>query len=177
MSTARPAAGPKLHPASQSPNSSISSVASGHEYVLGFESNLVPGLWPLAGERPQSAPATVSRLEERRAYARAKLRLPLRILRIAGCRDTQACAFLTVDISSSGLLAHVPFKIAPDTPVDLEINVLHGTMARCCVYMLTQAHVVRVAPSGKPGWIALAFHFDDITFERAALPPQRFMPS
>ncbi|HXN64836.1 MAG TPA: PilZ domain-containing protein [Candidatus Acidoferrales bacterium] len=177
MPTARLVARSKLHPASQSSNPHASNVTESHESISDSANRLAPDLWPLAGDQPHIARAAVPRLVERRAYARAKLRLPLRILRIAGSRDTQACAFLTVDISSSGLLAHIPFKIAADTPVDLEISVLHGTMARCCVHMVTQAHVVRVAPSAKPGWLALAFHFDDITFERASLPPRRFMPS
>jgi len=175
MPTARPARRPKLHLRQHSPSSSASD-GVGLQDNPGFAFSSVRGLWTMPGGMHQKA-LTATTCEERRAYARAKLRLPLRIMRIAGHRETQPNAFLTVDISSSGLLAHLPFEIDPGMPVDLDVDVLPRTISRCTVHMRTQAHAVRVQPSEKCGWLDVAFSFDDITFERGSISPQRFMPS
>jgi hypothetical protein len=176
MPTARPARRPKLHLTQHSPSSSASDGVGLQDNPEIAFSSVVRGLWTIPGGMHEM-PLTVTTCEERRAYARAKLRLPLRIVRIAGHREAQPNAFLTVDISSSGLLAHLPFEIDPGTPVDLDVDVLPRTISRCTVHMRAQAHAVRVQPSEKSGWLDVAFSFDDITFERGSISPQRFMPS
>jgi c-di-GMP-binding flagellar brake protein YcgR len=113
---------------------------------------------------------------ERRAYPRAKLQLPLRVTRIAGRREAELPVIQTVDISSSGLFARCPFKLEPGTNVDLEVELVQKPAGRGAIRMLTQAHVVRVEPDAKHGWHAMAFNFDDISFQRDDFMPPRFSP-
>ncbi len=103
---------------------------------------------------------------ERRAYARAKLCLAAKILRIAGRRVSAPETFYTADISSSGVLLRCPFSLEVDTPVDLEIELMKHAGRYGRVQMLTVAHVVREQSEDRAGWFGLAFNFDDITFER-----------
>jgi hypothetical protein len=111
---------------------------------------------------------------ERRAYARAHLQLPLRILRIAGRRETDFSELVTVDISSSGVRTRCPFEIEVGTPVHLEV-VLVKRLGDCGnVRLVTQAQVVRAKPESD-GWHSLAFSFDEITFERDELAPPQFI--
>jgi hypothetical protein len=117
---------------------------------------------------------TVPVPNERRSYPRAKLRLPSRVTRISGRRETEPQVFKTLDISSSGLFAHCPFSLEPGTTVDLEVELVQKPAGRGTIRMLTQAHVVRSEPNGKAGWHALAFSFDDISFQRDDLVPPRF---
>jgi PilZ domain len=111
---------------------------------------------------------------ERRAYARAKLRLATRILRIAGRRVEDPDTLYSVDISSSGALVRCPFALEVDTPVDLEIELMKHAGRYGQVQMLTVAHVVREQSDARQGWYGLAFSFDDITFERHEPAPPRF---
>src|SRR5579864_7884523 len=55
----------------------------------------------------------VRHVEERRAYTRAKLSLPLRLKRIAGQRDHKQHLLRTANISSSGVLFLCPQQIEP----------------------------------------------------------------
>ncbi len=112
---------------------------------------------------------------ERRSYARANLRLPVRILRIAGRRELHSSSFITMDISSSGLRALCPIEIELGTPVNLEVELVRRAAECGTVKLISEAHVVRAKPEGKPGWHALAFNFDDITFERDDLLPPCFV--
>ncbi len=114
---------------------------------------------------------------ERRAYPRAHLRLPLKVLRIAGRRESEPQVLYTDNISSSGLYARCPFEFNPGTPVDLEVELVRRMAGRGNVRMLTQAHVVRLVPDAKNGWHYVAFSFDDITFQRDDIMPPRFLPS
>src|SRR6266436_9082176 len=59
-------------------------------------------------------------VEERRAYARAKLSLPLRVKRIAGQRERRQQSLCTTNISSSGVLFLCPRRIEPGTQIEID---------------------------------------------------------
>ncbi len=113
-------------------------------------------------------------VEERRAYARAKLSLPLRVKRIAGQRDFNRQNLRTTNISSSGVLFLYPKRIEPGIPLEIEVCLVDRPLGRGSVKMLTEAHVVRAEPSSRAGWHAVAVCFDDITFQREEPLPSRF---
>jgi hypothetical protein len=112
--------------------------------------------------------------EERRTYARAKLSLPLRVKRIAGQKERISELLRTSNISSSGVLFLCPQKIEPGTPIEIEVCLVDRPFGRGTVRMKTEAHVVRVDPSPRPGWHNLAVMFDEITFQREEVMPSRF---
>ena len=112
--------------------------------------------------------------EERRAYARAKLSLPMRVKRIAGQRERSPEPLQTANISSSGVLFHCPRRIEPGTPIELEVCLVDRPFGRGTVRMNTEAHIVRAEPSSRPGWHILAATFDDISFQREEPLPSRF---
>src|SRR5579864_8249927 len=112
--------------------------------------------------------------EERRAYARAKLSLPLRVKRIAGQRELLGESLHTTNISSCGVLFLCPQRIEPGTPVEIEVRLVDRPFGRGTVRMRTEAHIVRAEPASRPGWHALAATFDDITFQREEPLPSRF---
>jgi hypothetical protein len=112
---------------------------------------------------------------ERRVYPRAQLQLPVRILRIAGHRETELDQVVTIDISSSGLRASCPFEIPVGTPVHLEVELVKRPSGCGSVRLITQAQVVRALPDGQStGWHTLAFSFEEISFERDELAPPHF---
>jgi hypothetical protein len=113
-------------------------------------------------------------VEERRAYARAKLSLPLRLKRIAGQREQKQHVLRTTNISSSGVLFLYPQRIEPGTPIEIEVCLVDRPLGRGTVRMMTEAHIVRAEPSSRTGWHALAACFDDITFQRDEAVPPRF---
>jgi hypothetical protein len=112
--------------------------------------------------------------EERRAYARAKLSLPLRVKRIAGQRERLGEPLRTTNISSSGVLFLCPQRIEPGTPIEIEVNLVDRPFGRGNVRMRTEAHIVRAEPASRPGWHFLAATFDDISFHREEPLPSRF---
>jgi PilZ domain len=112
--------------------------------------------------------------EERRAYARAKLSLPLRVKRIAGKRELLGEPLRTTNISSSGVLFLCPQRIEPGTPIEIEVCLVDRPFGRGNVKMRTEAHIVRAEASSRPGWHSLAATFDDITFQREESLPSRF---
>lgn len=112
--------------------------------------------------------------QERRAYARAKLSLPLRVKRIAGQRELLGEPLRTTNISSSGVLFQCPQRIEPGTPIEIEVCLVDRPFGRGTVRMKTEAHVVRAEASARPGWHLLAATFDDITFQREEPLPSRF---
>ena len=112
--------------------------------------------------------------EERRAYARAKLSLPLWLKRVAGQRDRAAEPLRTTNISSSGVLFLCPMDIEPGTPVEIEVCLVDRPFGRGTVRMKTEAHIVRSEPATRAGWHTLAATFDDITFQREEPLPSRF---
>jgi len=111
---------------------------------------------------------------ERRTYARQKLGLPVRIMRIAGRRVVEPDTFFTMNMSSSGALVRCPFALDSETPVDMEIELIQHAPKYGRVLMLTVAHLVRREENAPDGWHALAFDFDDITFERSEPAPPEF---
>ncbi len=113
-------------------------------------------------------------VEERRAYTRAKLSLPIRVKRIAGQRELKQQVLRTTNISSSGVLFLFPHHVEPGTPLELEVCLVDRPLGRGTVKMLTEAHVVRAEPAARSGWHTLAVSFDDITFLREEPLPSRF---
>ena len=109
---------------------------------------------------------TVGRVRERRAYARARLSLPLRLERVAGQCHTQHYFLQTTDISSSGLFFLSPLRIEAGTPIELEVKLIAQPIARATVHMSAAAHVVRTEAAEKPGWYGVAASFDDISYRR-----------
>ena len=109
---------------------------------------------------------TVGRARERRAYARARLSLPLRLERVAGQRHTQHYFLQTADISSSGLFFLSPLRIEAGTPIELEVKLIAQPVARATVHMSAIAHVVRTETAEKLGWYGVAAAFDDISYHR-----------
>jgi hypothetical protein len=112
--------------------------------------------------------------EERRAYARAKLSLPLQVKRIAGQRERVTESLRTANISSSGVLFLFPQRIEPGTPIEIEVCLVDRPFGRGTVRMKTEAHIVRAETTSRPGWHMLAATFDDITFQREEPLPSRF---
>jgi hypothetical protein len=112
--------------------------------------------------------------DERRAYARAKLSLPLRVKRIAGQRERSEQPLRTANISSSGVLFLCPHRIEPGTPIEIEVCLVDRPFGRGTVRMKTEAHIVRAEPASRAGWHTLAATFDDITFQREEPLPSRF---
>jgi len=121
------------------------------------------------GQRPgiASVPThAVGRANERRAYVRARLSLPLRVHRVAGQRDAKASSLHTHDISSSGVFFHYPQQLELGTPIEFEVLLVDRPLGRGSVKMCTVAHVVRMQDIDKPGWHGLAAVFDDIRYIR-----------
>jgi hypothetical protein len=112
--------------------------------------------------------------DERRAYARARLSLPLWVKRIAGQRERLEEPLRTANISSSGVLFLCPQRIEPGTPIEIEVCLVDRPFGRGTVRMRTEAHIVRAEPASRPGWHALAATFDDISFHREEPLPSRF---
>jgi hypothetical protein len=119
----------------------------------------------------------VGRARERREYPRARLALPLHVERVAGQRSSIGTPLRTRNISSSGLYYLSPQRIEPGTPIEIEILLVDRPLGRGSVRMRTEAHVVRVDDTEKPGWHGLAATFDEITFRRDEAAPIRRMPS
>ena len=107
----------------------------------------------------------VGSARERRAYARARLSLPLNVRRVAGQLGKQD-HLRTEDISSNGVFFLYPQHIDPGTPIELEVVLVDRALGRGSVRMRTMAHVVRAEPSENAGWHGLAATFDDISFLR-----------
>lgn len=108
----------------------------------------------------------VGRARERRAYARARLSLPLRLERVAGQRHLQPYSLQTANISSSGLFFLSPLRIEAGTPIELEVQLIGRPLARSTVRMDAIAHVVRTEAAEKVGWYGVAAAFDDISYRR-----------
>lgn len=104
--------------------------------------------------------------DNRRVYPRLPLQFPVRMKRVAGQAAESSEPLVTQNISSTGMYLLVPFRVEPETPVELEIGLTDRPRGRERVRMHTSAHVVRIDPAVKPGWHGLAVTFDEITFER-----------
>jgi hypothetical protein len=107
--------------------------------------------------------------DNRRNYPRLPLQFPVRVRRVgeaSGEGGGVADSLVTLNISSTGVYFLSPVRVEPQTPLELEIGLTDRPRGRERVRMHTTAHVVRVDPSGKPGWHGLAVTFDEIRFER-----------
>ncbi len=109
---------------------------------------------------------TVGRAQERRAYVRARLSLPLRLERVAGQRHTQEHPLQTSNISSSGLFFLSPVEIDPGVPIEVDVELISRPFSRATVHMSAAAHVVRSGPSEESGWYGVAAAFDEIHYRR-----------
>lgn len=113
-----------------------------------------------------SAPRSVGRAHERRAYVRARLPLPLCVCRVAGQASSEPPSLRLRDISSSGAFFLYPEKIEPGTPLALEVSLLEERPRHRAVRMCVDAHVVRAEDRSREGWHGLAVAFDDIRYVR-----------
>lgn len=120
---------------------------------------------------------TIGVVQERRAYPRASLRLPLRLRRVSGHRETAPVALLTRNISSSGVFFLAPRALEVGAAVELEVGIVDRPLGRGSVQMTTAAHIVRVEMANAPGWHGIAATFDDISFHRDEPMPPRFSRS
>ncbi len=119
----------------------------------------------------------IGAVDERRAYPRAALSLPLRLKRVGGQREPQPITLVTKNISSSGTYFLCPRRIDSGTPIELEVGLVDRPLGRGSVRMTTAAHIVRIEPTDTPGWYGLAASFDDISFHRdEPLPPRYEQP-
>ena len=119
----------------------------------------------------------IGAVDERRAYPRAALSLPLRLKRVGGQREPQPITLVTKNISSSGAYFLCPRRIDSGTPIELEVGLVDRPLGRGSVRMTTAAHIVRIEPTDTPGWYGLAANFDDISFHRdEPLPPRYASP-
>jgi len=109
---------------------------------------------------------TVGRAQERRAYVRARLSLPLRLERVAGQRQAQQHPLQTANISSSGLFFLSPVRIEAGVPIEVEVQLISRPLARATVHMNAVAHVVRSEATEETGWYGVAAAFDDISYRR-----------
>lgn len=109
---------------------------------------------------------TVEVPNERRNYARAKMRLGLKLVRVAGQRPTRQFQLHSQNISSSGVYFLCPVRLELGTPIELEVALVEHPYRRGNVRMVTEAHIVRVDAVRMQGMHGLAAAFDDITFHR-----------
>ena len=181
MSTARNIHSAILRQQGSGANSRVISIQSAARAVppAGWKEELQPqqsvsaasaGAWPLPFGAPNRIEGVAAR--ERRAYARANLRLPMFVSRIPGRREVDARLF-TSNISSSGVFAQFPIELEQNLLVELKIELVKPALVRSRVQMVTQARVVRVEPVNVEGCWGIAFDFDDITFERDPMSPMQ----
>ena len=119
---------------------------------------------------------TVGRAQERRAYVRARLSLPLRLERVAGQRQAQQHPLQTANISSSGLFFLSPVRIEAGMPIEIEVELISRPPARATVRMSAVAHVVRSEGAEEKGWYGVAAAFDDISYRRDESLLDEFSP-
>lgn len=111
---------------------------------------------------------------DRRAHARAYLRLPLRLTAVNGRAEPVSVTLLTQNISSSGIYFLAPRQLEPGTALELEVALVERPLGQGSVRMATAAHVVRAEPANTPGWHGIAARFDDFDFRRDETLPVRF---
>jgi hypothetical protein len=121
---------------------------------------------------------SVGHAGERRAHVRARMTLPVSLLRVAGQGGTNTLSLQTRNISASGLLFSAPLLIQPGTPIELEVLLVRRpfghTFGRGAVYLSAMAHVVRAEDAEQSGWYGLAAVFDDIRYRREDPPVSDF---
>jgi PilZ domain len=110
---------------------------------------------------------------EKRRYPRAKLSLPLRLIRVGNLREEFPVTLVTRNISSSGIYFLAPRELHPGTSIELEVALVDRPMGHGRVQMYTAAHIVRVEASDAPGWQGYAATFDDFALQRDDVIPLR----
>lgn len=111
---------------------------------------------------------------ERRRYPRAKLSLPLRLIRVGEVREDFAVTLVTRNISSSGIYFLAPRELEPGTSIELEVGLVDRPLGCGRVQMYTAAHIVRRDDCDTPGWRAYAATFDDFALQRDDVIPLRY---
>lgn len=111
---------------------------------------------------------------ENRRYPRAKLSLPLRLIRVAEVSEPYPVTLVTRNISSSGIFFLAPREIPMGAPVELEVALVDRPLGQGRVQMYTAAHIVRVEASDTPGWMGYAATFDDFALQHDDIIPLRF---
>jgi hypothetical protein len=111
---------------------------------------------------------------ENRRYPRAKLSLPLRLIRVAEIPEPYPVTLVTRNISSSGIYFLAPREIPVGAPVELEVALVDRPTGQGRVQMYTAAHIVRAEASDTPGWLGYAATFDDFALQRDDIIPLRF---
>ncbi len=167
--------------------------SGGHEPAACDASRSAPGsqgassVTPTADKTPESPCGTVkcngiSRVpthailpvQERRAYTRATLSLPMRLKRVAGQSQHQREFLRTTNISSTGALFRCPWAIEPGTTIEVEVSLVDRPQGQGSVLMVAEAKVVRIDPESRPDWHLVAVCFDEIAFRRDDALPSRF---
>ncbi|HXW54916.1 MAG TPA: PilZ domain-containing protein [Candidatus Cybelea sp.] len=110
---------------------------------------------------------------ENRRYPRAKLSLPMRLIGVAGVRQSFPVTLVTRNISSSGIYFLAPRRIDVGAAVDLEVALVDRPIGQGRVQMYTAAHVVRAEATETPGWWGYAATFDDFALEHDDVIPLR----
>lgn len=111
---------------------------------------------------------------DKRRYPRAKLSLPLRLIRVAGVAEPFPVTLVTRNISSSGIYFLAPRQIPTGASVELEVALVDRPMGQGRVQMYTAAHIVRAEATDTPGWMGYAATFDDFALQRDDIIPLRF---
>lgn len=114
---------------------------------------------------------------ERRRYPRAKLSLPVRLIRVGDVREPFAVTLVTRNISSSGIYFLAPRDLEPGTSVELEVGLVDRPLGYGRVQMYTAAHIVRSDETDTPGWRGYAATFDDFALQRDDVIPLRYHPT
>jgi hypothetical protein len=111
---------------------------------------------------------------EKRRYPRAKLSLPLRLIRVGEVAEAFPVTLVTRNISSSGIYFLAPRRLEVGMSVELEVALVDRPVGQGKVQMLTAAHIVRAEESDAPGWLGYAATFDDFALQRDDLIPLRY---
>lgn len=111
---------------------------------------------------------------EKRRYPRAKLSLPLRLIRVGELAEAFPVTLVTRNISSSGIYFLAPRRLEVGMSVELEVALVDRPAGQGKVQMLTAAHIVRAEGSDAPGWLGYAATFDDFALQRDDLIPLRY---
>ncbi len=106
------------------------------------------------------------RADERRQFPRLPLNLQVSVRRVGDRLETEPIRARTSDISCGGLSFHTDRKLEAGATLDLEVLMAEQPLGGPSIRMYTRAHVVRLAPAGRPGWTDVGAVFDDILFDR-----------
>jgi PilZ domain len=117
---------------------------------------------------------TVGVALEQRRYPRAKLSLPVRLVRVDEIGEPFPVTLVTRNISSSGIFFLAPRVLGVGTSVELEVALVDRPSGQGRVQMVTAAHIVRTEVSGTPGWLGYAATFDDFALQRDDVIPLRY---